>query len=164
MAKKARKHRVRSPFGFVPPAGKLSAGAMRREDQAKARREFPELMCIFDAIKEDLREKLATGRRFAYRESLSSIYQLICDWDKDGCLRDNQQAIARLRGVPLRANANRFSGIVAICSDRDRKTVSRWSQELDGAFEMEIPPRRLMRFLENPSSMGKPPLLWGPRP
>ena len=32
--------------------------------------------------------------------------------------------------------------------DRDRKTVSRWSRQLDDAFEQETPPNELIDFLE----------------
>jgi hypothetical protein len=84
-------------------------------------------------------------------------------WDQEGKLNDGRLAtIAKLRGVALRDNANRFSGIVAYCCDlgertekerdRDRKTVSRWSQQLDVAFEQETRPNRLIDFLKAESS------------
>jgi hypothetical protein len=162
--KKVRKHRG-GAGAFSPPfsRSKLDVGAMRRKDKAKAEQEFSDLVVIFEDIKAELKENLATGRRFEYRKSLHKIYQIVWDWDAEGFLNNNQTVIARLRGVPLRPKANRFSGIVAICSDRDRKTVNRWSQELDHAFEMEIPPKRLIRFLKDPSSLGKT-MRWGAKP
>jgi hypothetical protein len=163
----AKKRKYRSGLGawraMLNPNPKLSVGAMRREDKMKAEKEHPELLSLFRAIKERLKANLATGRRFEYRKSLEEIYRLVYDWEKEGFLKDNQTIIARLRGVPLRGKANRFNGIVAICCDRDQKTVSRWSQKLDDALEHEIPPKRLMKFLEDPSSMGET-YRWGPKP
>jgi len=162
MAKKARKIRVhRSPFVRIQPTRKLSASEKRQADREKAEKEFPELMTIFNEIKAGLKENLATGERFAYRKSLKEMYRYILNWEKDGCLPDNQEAIARLRGVARRGDANRFSGIVAICSDRDRRTVSRWSQELDSAYEQDIKPRRVLVFLNDPSG---DIYAWGDRP
>jgi hypothetical protein len=151
--KKVRKRRGGAGAFSRPPSGiKLSVGAMRRGDKAKAEKEHPELLSLFSGIKEDLKENLATGKRSEYRKSLKKIYRLVYSWEKEGFLEDNQTIIARLRGVPLRPKANRFSGIVAICSDRDKNTVNRWSQELDTAFEAEVAPQRLISFLEKEAS------------
>ena len=146
--KKVRRTSVGLRALSIPPATKLSAGKKRLEDKAKAEKEHPELVLLFNHIKAGLKEHLATGRRFEYRKSTEKMYRLIWEWDEEEFLDANQTAIARLRGVPQRAKANRFNGIVAICSDADRKTVSRWSQELDTAFEAEVQPKLLISFLE----------------
>ena len=148
MAKKKKVRKTPGGLRGPPPRVKLSAGAKRQEDKAKAEKEFPELVLIFDGIKAELKEHLATGRRFEYRKSTKVMYRLIWEWDAEGFLDNNQTAIARLRGVPPRPKANRFNGIVAICSDGHRRTVSRWSQELDTAFEADVNPKRLISFLE----------------
>jgi hypothetical protein len=150
--KKVRKHRGGAD-AFSPPfsRSKLDVGAMRRKDKAKAEQEFSDLVVIFENIKADLKENLAKGR-FDYRKSLKKMYRLVWDWDAEGFLNDNQKAIARLRGVPLRPKANRFSGIVAVCCDRDRRTVSRWSQDLDKAFKADVAPQRLISSLEGEAS------------
>ena len=84
---------------------------------------------------------------------------------------------------------DRFSVVVAYCSDlgertkqerdRDRKSVSRWSRQLDDAFEQETPPSELIDFLKEEaasktkkSKARKPKLKkprgaglsWGPKP
>jgi hypothetical protein len=154
MAKKVRRHRGGPSVFGRPPEVRLSVGAMRRKDKAIAEKEFSDLVVIFENIKADLKENLAKGR-FEYRKSLKKMYRRVWDWDAEGSLNDNQTAIARLLGVPLRPKTNRFSGIVAICSDRNRNTVSRWSLGLDEAFEAEVPPQRLISFLEEASSKAK---------
>jgi hypothetical protein len=128
---------------------KMPMGLIRRQDKAKAEQEFPELLSTFKGINAELKENLAKGR-FDYRKSLEKIYRLVWGWKSEGFWENIQKDIARLRGVALRPNANQFTGIVAMCSDRDRKTVSRWSQELDDALKKKIPPNRLMRFLDGP--------------
>jgi hypothetical protein len=179
--KKVRKHRG-GAGAFSPPfsRSKLSVGARRRQDKAEAEEKFSDLVLLFETIKAELKENLSMGR-FDFRKSLKKMYQTVRDWDAEGFLDDNQAAIARLRAVPIRPNANRFSGIVAICSDRDRRTVSRWSQDLDTAFEAEVKPQRLIAFLEKEASLKKPKaeeqkiepkvkkpkesgMHWGPRP
>jgi hypothetical protein len=120
---------------------------LRRQEKEKAEQQFPELQSLFKKINAELNENLAKGR-FAYRKSLEEIYRRVWDWNADGSWDDIQKTIARLRGVALRSDANRFSGIVAICCDRNRNTVSRWSQELEEAFVGKIPPKRFIRFLE----------------
>jgi hypothetical protein len=151
MARKVRKHGMISRFGGARPERKLSADEKRQNDKEKAEKEFPELLSVFRGIKDELKKNLAKGR-FEYQKSLKKMYRLVWDWDAEGSLNEKQTAIARLRGVPLHPNANRFSGIVAICCDRDRKTVSRWSQDLDNAFEAEVAPQRLISFLKKEAS------------
>jgi hypothetical protein len=150
--KKVRKHRGWAG-AFRPPLSKskMDVGVMRRQDKAKAEEEFSDLVVLFGTIKAELKENLAKGR-FDFRKSLKRMYKIIWDWDAEGFLDDNQVAIARLRGVALRSKTNRFSGIVAICSDKDRKTRSRWSQDLDEAFEAEVEPKRLISFLKKQAS------------
>ena len=155
MAKKKKARKRRGGAGaFSPPfsRSKLSVGARRRQDKAKAEERFSDLVLLFETIKAELKENLSKGR-FDYRKSLKKMYETVWDWDAEGFLDDNQAAIALLRAVPLRPNANRFSGIVAICSDRDKGTVSRWSQDLDTAFEAEVKPQRLIAFLEKEASL-----------
>jgi hypothetical protein len=150
MAKKSRK--FRSAFGawrvtLDPDRGvSLHKAVLRRRERERAEQQFPELLKTFAAIKAELRDNLAAGR-FEYRTSLAKIYQLVCDWQAKGDWETMQSTIAKLRGVALRANANQFAGIVALCTDRDRQTVSRWSQELDGALNENISPNRLIEFL-----------------
>lgn len=164
MAKKARTHRGgRGLFGRPPSRSTLSVGAARRADKVAAEQEYSDLVAIFEDIKAELKEHLAQGR-FDYRKSLERIYRLVWDWDHDGDLQSRLKAIARLRGVPSGGSANRFNGIVALCHHRaakeKRRTVSRWSLQLEDAFEREIPPKRLMTFLEDPSSLGRK-MKWG---
>jgi hypothetical protein len=105
MAKKKKVWKNRGgPGAFRPiPKNNLSVGARRRADKAKAEKEHPELLSLFNGIKEGLKEHLGTGRRFEYRKSLKKMYRLFWDWDAEGFLDDNQTAIVRLRGVPLPA-------------------------------------------------------------
>ena len=134
--------------------GLKSAAAKHRTEKTKAEEKFPVIKQQLDDIKERFKENRAAGR-FDYLRSLLEIYSLVWKWDFD----DGRLAtIAKLRGVALRNNANRFSGIVAYCSDlgertkkerdRDRKTVSRWSRQLDDAFEQETPPKELIDLLK----------------
>jgi hypothetical protein len=155
MAKKKKVRKRRGAGGaFNAPfsKSKLSVGARRRQDKAKAETEFSDLVLLFETIKAELKENLSTGRRFDFRKSLKKMYETVWDWNAEGFLDDNQAAIALLRAVSLRPNANRFSGIVAICSDRDKGTVSRWSQDLDEAFEADVEPKRLISFLKKQAS------------
>jgi hypothetical protein len=81
-------------------------------------------------------------------------------WEQEGKFDDGRLAtIAKLRGVALRNNANRFSGIVAYCYDlgersddqreRDRRTRSRWSRKLDKALKKKILPDELLPLLKD---------------
>jgi hypothetical protein len=180
MAKKIRRTRGASgPFSAPLRKAKLSVGRIRQQEKEKAEAEYPELLAFLNGIKERLKENVATGKRFAFRKSQKEMYRQVYDWDKEGFLSDNQAIIAKFRAAPLRRGANPFTGIVAFCSDRDTKTVSRWSQELDNAFEAEVKPSGLIAFLEKEASSkskkskatkpkAKKPkekrLYWGPRP
>jgi hypothetical protein len=166
--------------------GPKSAAAKHRMEKKEAEKNFPILKQKLDDIKERFKENRAAGR-YDYLRSLLEIYSLVWKWDQERKLNDGRLAtIAKLRGVALRDNANRFSGIVAYCCDlgertkkerdRDRKTVSRWSQQLDVAFEQETRPNRLIDFLKEKvaskttQSKAKKPkpkvtgLRWGTKP
>ena len=138
--------------------GLKSAAAKHRTEKTKAEEKFSVIKQQLDDIKERFKENRAAGR-FDYRKSLLEIYSLMSKWEQNGKLNNRRLAtIAKLRGVALRDNANRFSGIVAYCSDlgertkkerdRDRKNVSRWSRQLDDAFEQETPPNELIDLLK----------------
>ena len=155
MAKKSARKR-RTGFGAIAH-GPKSAAAKYRTEKAEAEETFPAIKQQLDAIKERFKENRASGR-YGYQKSLLEIYSLVWSWEKKRKYGKARQAtIARLRGVPRRDNANLFSVIVAYCSDlgertkkehdRDRKTTSRWSRQLDDAFEQETSPDGLIEFL-----------------
>jgi hypothetical protein len=159
MAKKAARKRRR---GFSSIArDRQSPAAIRRAEMAEAEEKYPVLLRKLAKIKVELRKNRASGR-FEYLKSLRDIYALVWKWDVNGKLESLLEIIVKLRGVPSRDNANRFSALVAYCydsgertreeRDRDRKTVSRWSQQLDVAFEQETHPNKLIDFLNAESS------------
>ena len=155
MAKKSARKRRRG-FGAIAH-GLKSAAARHRTEKAEAEEKFPALKQKLDAIKERFKENRAAGR-FDYQKSLLEIYSLVWKWDLKEILESRLKIVAKLHGVARRDKANRFSGVVAYCSDlgertkkerdRDRKTVSRWSRQLDDAFEQETPPNKLIDFLK----------------
>lgn len=159
MAKKSAPKRRRGLSAIAH--GLQSAAAKHRMKKAKAEEKFPRLKQKLDGIKDRLKENRAAGR-FEYRKSLLEIYALVWRWDLEKKLEGRLATVARLRGVARRDNANRFSGVVAYCYDlgertkkqreRDRKTVSRWSRQLDDAFEQETPPNELIDYLKTESS------------
>src|ERR1035437_7863319 len=113
MAKKSARKRRRG-FGAISH-GLKSAAAKHRTEKAKAEEKFPALKQKLDAIKEGFKENCAAGR-FEFKDSLLEIYSLVWKWEQEGKFDDGRLAtIAKLRGVALRNNANRFSGIVAYC-------------------------------------------------
>jgi hypothetical protein len=156
MAKKAARTRRRG-FGAIAH-GRKSAMAKHRAEKAEAEENFPVLKRKLDAIRERFKENRAAGR-FDYLKSLQEIYALVWQWDLEEIIESRLEIVAKLRGVALRDNANRFSDIVAYCSDfgertkiennRYRKNVSRWSRQLDDAFEQEIPPSELISSLKD---------------
>lgn len=159
MAKKSAPKRRRGLSAIAH--GLQSAAAKHRMKKVKTEEKFPHLKQKLDDIKDGLKENRAAGR-FEYRKSLLEIYALVWQWDLEKILEGRLATVARLRGVARRDNANRFSGVVAYCydlgertkkqRDRDRKTVSRWSRQLDDAFEQEIPPNELIDYLKTESS------------
>ena len=155
MAKKAARKRR---GGFTAIArDRQSPAAKRRAEMAEAEKTHPNLLAKLAEIKAELRDNRASGR-FEYLKSLLAIYALVWKWDIEKVLDKRLKTIIKLRGIPSRDNANRFSALVAYCydsgernkeeRDRDRKTVSRWSQQLDVAFEQETPPNQLIDFLK----------------
>jgi hypothetical protein len=162
LAKKSARKRRRG-FGAIAHDLK-SAAAKHRAEKAEAEEKFAVLKQKLDDIKDRFKENRAAGR-FDYQKSLLEIYALVWQWDLEGILENRLKTVAKLRGVAQRDNANRFSDVVAYCSDlgerskkerdRDRKNVSRWSQDLDKAFEAEVEPKRLIPFLKAEASKTK---------
>jgi hypothetical protein len=130
-------------------AGLTNVRKVDGQEQADVEQRLPRLASKLEKIKVGLKENLAAGR-FKYKDSLVEIYALMWKWKSKDILEERIENIAKMRGVALRDNANRFSGIVAICVHRDgdnRRTVSRWSKQLNDAFDKEIKPSRLREVL-----------------
>jgi hypothetical protein len=147
----AKKTAPKRHVGFGrAPAGRRSMAAIRRTEQEQAEREFPELKKGLEEIKERLKENLVAGRT-AYKRSLLEIYKLMWRSHLKNKFNARSATIAKLRGVALRDNGNKFSGIVAYCLPREgdnRRTISRWSCKLDEAFKQKIPPKLLLKYLD----------------
>ena len=159
MAKKSAPKRRRG-FGLIAPAIK-SAAAKHRAEKAEAEEKFPMLKEKLDGIKSRSKENRAAGR-FDFEKSLLEMYSLVRSWDRKNTLDSRLKIVAKLRGVARRESANRFSVVVAYCSDfgertkeehgRFRRNVSRWSRKLEDAFEQEIAPKKLIAFLKSETS------------
>ena len=155
MAKKLRtKPQTKRPSGIAfrrrePPLSQSAQRRLkRRQDQTEAETDFPNVKGKLKKIKSNLKENLSRGR-FAYQESLKEMLSLIYTWENKEMLDDRLDLVARLHGVFRRSDANKFSVLVAACGGRDRKTVSRWSKQLDDAFSDDVRPKNLVQFLKD---------------
>jgi hypothetical protein len=146
MAKRAAAKRI---GGLGRVQNSPSPMAVRRAEQAQAEADYPDVKARLDEIKYQWKENLIVGR-YGYKASLLEIYELICKWNSEDKLEHQIKAISRLRGVALRDDANKFSGIVAYCNPlggNQRRNNSRYSLTLDKAFEKHILPAQFMKFL-----------------
>ena len=139
--------------------GRLSAaGLFRRMPSAVNRRQqqisamkiaiqnHSDLNARLDEIANGFRKNLNKGR-FYYHASLEEIYALVTGWESDGILESRMRIVAALRGKTARKNANPFGGVISAVSDKDRRTVSRWSLHLKNAMSAGIRPKDLIDFL-----------------
>jgi hypothetical protein len=89
--------------------------------------------------------------RFQYLKSLQEIYAPVMRWKSEGKLAGRIRTLAAIRGKTVRANANPFCVIIGAVSDRDRRTVSRWSLQLNKALAAGTKPKSLIRTLRAPA-------------
>src|SRR5438270_814457 len=124
----------------VPPRRRVLPAVQRRRDRNRAQEEakakYPNLEARLDKIAKRIREARMTGRRFAYKEPLRDLYQMAYSWHEAGKLTERVLHVASLRAIPIRPNANPFSVLVRAVLDEDaeRRTVSRWSGQLNVAM------------------------------
>jgi hypothetical protein len=128
----------------------LSKAAVRRRDQASAKQkaleEFPVLVAKLNRIAEGLRRNLSEGR-FQYLKSLREIYVLVMRWESRGILDRRIRTVAAIYALTIRAKANPFSLIIRAVSTKDRRTVSRWSLQLNRAMSAHVKSKHLIHFL-----------------
>jgi hypothetical protein len=128
----------------------LSKAAVRRRDQAsaqqKALEKFPLLVAKLNRIAEGLRRNLSEGR-FQYLKSLRDIYVLVMGWESSGILDRRIRTVAAIYALTIRAKANPFSLMIRAVSQKDRRTVSRWSLQLNRAMSAHVKSKDLIHFL-----------------
>jgi hypothetical protein len=155
MRKPRTRPRTKGPKGLRPRTPRLSEAQKRRQKVARARIDAE---AVFPVVKEKIEEirlrfsdDVASGR-FGYLKPLKRIYRLVIKWNADEVLDARLKTVANLYEIVPRKDANRFSVLVKACTNRDRKTISRWSLLLKDALDQEISPQAFATFAKNRSA------------
>jgi hypothetical protein len=111
-----------------------------------AEKNFPNLKETIEKIRLHFSADLASGR-YGFAKFLERIYRLILKWREDGKLKARLKTVSELFAIVPRNDANRFSVLVKICTNRDRRTISRWSLMLDNALRQRIPADEFISFV-----------------
>lgn len=146
---KRTKKRRKLAFRSSEDSARLTAADRRRIAREQVEDEFPILAKKIAEIRAGLIVNLAKGR-YGYRASLLDIYMLAWKWADEDRFAARVATVATLSGRLHRKGANPFSAIIAAVTDRDSRTISRWSQELARALKQDVPPKKLLNYLNKP--------------
>ncbi|MBN9594695.1 MAG: hypothetical protein J0G36_05015 [Afipia sp.] len=151
--KRSKKRRLspgaqfRSPGeNLRPKKPRVLAADRRRIEREQAEEKFPVLAEKLAAIRSGLLGNLAKGR-YGYRDSLLEVYELAWKWAREDKFEKRVNAVAKLSGRLHRKGANPFNALIAAVTERDNRTVSRWSQQLNEAFERDVVPKKLLEHI-----------------